>query len=95
VLRHPGLVADVRFLCPLEPEEGEDRKRFAARARRAIIESLGLGPERPTEEASPPSTHASVADLGCLDTGADCRRMARPWGLAGFPRPDRFIGSQS
>ena len=95
VLRHPGLVAEVRFLCPLEPEEGEDRKRFAARARQAILESLGLGPELLPGEASPPSAHASVADLDCLETRAGCRRMARPWGLAGFPRPDRFIGSQS
>lgn len=95
VIRHPGLVAEVRFLSPLEPEEGEDRKRFSARARQAILESLGLSPEVLPGEAPPPSAHASVANLDCLDTRADCRGMARPWGLAGYPRPDQFIERQS
>lgn len=42
LLRHPDLVAQVRFLPPIEPEAGEDRKRFAARARQAIVEALDL-----------------------------------------------------
>ncbi|MGE5153268.1 MAG: lysophospholipid acyltransferase family protein [Bdellovibrio bacteriovorus] len=45
VVGHPELVARVRFLTPMEPAQGEDRKRFSARARRAIVESLGLGGE--------------------------------------------------
>jgi 1-acyl-sn-glycerol-3-phosphate acyltransferase len=100
VLRHPGLVAEVRFLCPLEPEEGEDRKGFAARARQAILGSLGLGRASLTGDASPPSAHASVADLDCLDTRANCGGKAAPamerhWGLAGLPGLDRFIERQS
>ena len=42
VILHPDLIAEVRFLLPLEPQEGEDRKRFAARARSAIVQALGL-----------------------------------------------------
>jgi 1-acyl-sn-glycerol-3-phosphate acyltransferase len=47
VLRHPDLVAEVRFLAPLQPEDGEDRRRFAERARLGIVQSLGL-PAGPT-----------------------------------------------
>lgn len=45
VLRHPDLVAEVRFLAPMRPEDGEDRRRFAERARLAIVGSLGLPAE--------------------------------------------------
>lgn len=45
LLRHPGLVAEVRFLPPLEPGEGEDRRRLAGRARLAIVQTLGLPAE--------------------------------------------------
>ena len=47
VVRHPDLVAEVRFLAPIEPQDGEDRKRFAARARFGIVEALGLPVDSP------------------------------------------------
>jgi 1-acyl-sn-glycerol-3-phosphate acyltransferase len=100
VLRHPGLLAEVRFLSPIEPEEGEDRRRFAARARQAIVASLGLDPASLPSDASPPGAHASVAELDGSGTRADGwgtapPAMARPRGLVGIPRLDRFIERRS
>jgi 1-acyl-sn-glycerol-3-phosphate acyltransferase len=42
LLRHPDLVAEVRFLEPLQVEPVDDRRRLARRARAAILATLGL-----------------------------------------------------
>jgi 1-acyl-sn-glycerol-3-phosphate acyltransferase len=54
ILRHPDLVAQVRFLSPMELRDGEDRRRFAARARSAIVQALGLPAESPQDGDTPP-----------------------------------------
>jgi len=69
VIRHPGLVAEIRFLPPMEPRAGEDRRSLSARARRHIVEALslddcamvgGMSESRRDPRASP----ASGADPG-------------------------------
>ena len=42
LLRHPGLVAEVRFLEPLRVGPGDDRRSLARRSRAAILATLGL-----------------------------------------------------
>lgn len=59
IVRHPDLVAEVRFLAPMEPQDGEDRRRFAARARLGIVQALGLPADAHRETALP----LGVADL--------------------------------
>jgi 1-acyl-sn-glycerol-3-phosphate acyltransferase len=69
VARHPDLVAEVRFLAPLDPRVGEDRKRFAARARLGIVGALGLSPEPNGAEDAVHPPERSLAPQGDADLG--------------------------
>ena len=71
VVRHPDLVAEVRFLSPIEPQDGEDRKRFAARARLGIVEALGLPVDRSRDAVAPRGVSGAMDRRGAAETGAD------------------------
>jgi len=74
VIRHPNLVAEVRFLTPLEPRAGEDRKRFAARARQEIVAALGL-PLEVTEDGK-----TATCRWICVPPPGGARRLPGPEG---------------
>jgi lyso-ornithine lipid O-acyltransferase len=90
VLRHPDLVAQVRFLTPMEPGDGEDRKRFAARARQEIVDALGLTGDAPaTADArcrvSGPLDRQLAVARRRSEAGADHGHMGPPGPLEGTP----------
>lgn len=45
LMRHPALVARIRFLPPIRHREGEQRRVLAERARAAVLAALDLPPE--------------------------------------------------
>lgn len=42
LIRHPGLEAEVQLLAPIDARAGERRDVLAERARRAILDALGM-----------------------------------------------------
>ena len=69
VIRHPGLIAEIRFLPPMESRAGEDRRSLSARARRRIVEALSLEDKAKAGGAfvsrcAPHASPASGADPG-------------------------------
>lgn len=83
VIRHPSLVAEVRFLTPLEAEAGEDRKRFARRARQDIIAALGLPPEVAED------SRCAASDLPLTAFGDAVAGAAIPSEVDGVTVPER------
>jgi 1-acyl-sn-glycerol-3-phosphate acyltransferase len=65
VVRHPGLVAEVRFLPALTTGPTEPRHRLADRTRRAIAEALGMDAPEPMSarpaNAARDAMHADAA----------------------------------
>ena len=53
VLRHPGLVAELQFLPPLETGRGQRRRAIAERSRQAILSALGLDATSETTRRHP------------------------------------------
>jgi 1-acyl-sn-glycerol-3-phosphate acyltransferase len=65
VIRHPGLVAEIRFLPPVPHTEAAPRRILAERTRGAILDALGMDPDAsphdPTgtnPDSSPDATRA-------------------------------------
>lgn len=50
LIRHPGLVAHVRFMPPMRAEQGESRRALAERARSRIVEALNLESRHPDRD---------------------------------------------
>jgi 1-acyl-sn-glycerol-3-phosphate acyltransferase len=100
VIRHPDLVAEVRFLSPLETEDGEERKRFAARARLEIVEALGLPKETLPTAAPLPRSSAPLVRLEGSFTppsrlGVTPPATDRAWGMRWTPGLCRSVGRES
>jgi 1-acyl-sn-glycerol-3-phosphate acyltransferase len=73
VVRHPGLVAEVRFLPALMTEPTEPRHRLADRTRRAIAEALGMDAPEPmsarSANAARDAMHADAASTEVAHVG--------------------------
>lgn len=57
LLRHPGLVARIRFLPPIRDTQGAQRRVLAERARAAVLEALDLPQDQHT---TPPITDEAL-----------------------------------
>lgn len=82
VIRHSDLVAQVYFLSPLEPWKGEDRRGFAERARRGILEALQLPAESLREAESLPGPAGSMDRLGPADPSPAPPLHRHRWGVS-------------
>lgn len=67
LILHPGLIACVHFLPPMQTRGGESRRALAERARAAIIEALGA------LETAPVINAQDRIESICSDDGNPCR----------------------
>lgn len=65
VIRHPDLIAEVRFLPSIQVRPGEDRRSLSLRARASILEALGLDDPPKARSALPFQGYAGVPDPRC------------------------------
>jgi 1-acyl-sn-glycerol-3-phosphate acyltransferase len=61
VIHHPDLVADVRFLPPLDITEGTSRRVLAETSRHSIVVALGMDPAADPARRDPSAASASPA----------------------------------
>jgi 1-acyl-sn-glycerol-3-phosphate acyltransferase len=64
LMRHPGLIACVHFLPPIQADRDERRRALAERARRMIVEALDSAEGAPANDRSEAATETAASAIG-------------------------------